>query len=298
MMSFKYIYRCALCILLFTVVPTTEVNAQATQVVKAVSKWFGKKAAKEGAEEVAEQGVKAISKDMAQKAITKNAANAIYKPSATLARKNLQEYAATNIGKTFTTKLGKELGEGALKTMSKEFAQQIGKSSSKEAQELFVKRLGSESSQEIYELSTKQTIHKKAFDTQKSWSEKLKDKYHKLRLTLLQRIHKSKIYKELLDIYAKGPINLTEKEMTELLAHPEYFRAYLKAKIGKKGNVIEFLIRLKLSNPQYVKQILNNPSLLEYIKKSIRGNKGVHEWLMVKNIEAQTEIFLHFPSVD
>ena len=284
-MSFKYIYRCALCILLFTVVPTTEVNAQATQVVKAVSKWFGKKAAKEGAEEVAEQGVKAISKDMAQKAITKNAANAIYKPSATLARKNLQEYAATNIGKTFTTKLGKELGEGALKTMSKEFAQQIGKSSSKEAQELFVKRLGSESSQEIYELSTKQTIHKKAFDTQKSWSEKLKDKYHKLRLTLLQRIHKSKIYKELLDIYAKGPINLTEKEMTELLAHPEYFRAYLKAKIGKKGNVIEFLIRLKLSNPQYVKQILNNPSLLEYIKKSIRGNKGVHEWLMVKNIE-------------
>ena len=49
--------------------------------------------------------------------------------------------------------------------------------------------------------------------------------------------------------------------------------------------MIEFLIRLKLSNPQYVKQILNNPSLLEYIKKSIRGNKGVHEWLMVKNIE-------------
>ena len=74
MMSFKYIYRCALCILLFAVVPTTEVNAQATQVVKAVSKWFGKKAAKEGAEEVVEQGVKAVSKDMAQKAITKNAA--------------------------------------------------------------------------------------------------------------------------------------------------------------------------------------------------------------------------------
>ena len=284
-MSFKYIYRCALCVLLLVATPTNEVNAQATQVIKSVSKWFGKKAAKEGTEEVVEQGVKAISKDMAQKAITKNAANSIYKSSATIARKNLQEYSATNIGKTFTIKLGKDLSEGALKTMSKEFAQQIGKSSSKEAQELFIKQLGSEGSQEIYELSTKQTIHKKAFDTQKSWSEKLKDKYHKLRLTLLQRIHKSKIYKELLDIYAKGPINLTEKEMTELLAHPEYFRAYLKAKIGKKGNVIEFLIRLKLSNPQYVKQILNNPSLLEYIKKSIRGNKGVHEWLMVKNIE-------------
>ena len=162
MMSFKYIYRCALCILLFTVVPTTEVNAQATQVVKAVSKWFGKKAAKEGAEEVVEQGVKAISKDMAQKAITKNAANAIYKPSATFARKNLQEYAATNIGKTFTTKLGKELGEGALKTMSKKFAQQIGKSSSKEFQELFIKRLGTESTQEVGEWTAKKTLKESA----------------------------------------------------------------------------------------------------------------------------------------
>jgi hypothetical protein len=149
-------------VLLLAVTPTNEVNAQATQVVKTVSKWFGKKAAKEGAEEVAEQGVKAISKDMAQKAITKNAANAIYKPSATLARKNLQEYAATNIGKTFTTKLGKELGEGALKTMSKEFAQQIGKSSSKEFQELFIKRLGTESTQEVGEWTAKKTLKESA----------------------------------------------------------------------------------------------------------------------------------------
>ena len=161
-MSFKYIYRCTLCVLLLAVTPTNEVNAQATQVVKTVSKWFGKKAAKEGAEEVVEQGVKAISKDMAQKAITKNAANAIYKPSATFARKNLQEYAATNIGKTFTTKLGKELGEGALKTMSKEFAQQIGKSSSKEFQELFIKRLGTESTQEVGEWTAKKTLKESA----------------------------------------------------------------------------------------------------------------------------------------
>ena len=161
-MNFKYIYRCVLCVLLLVATPTNEVNAQATQVIKSVSKWFGKKAAKEGAEEVVEQGVKAISKDMAQKAITKNAANAIYKPSATLARKNLQEYAATNIGKTFTTKLGKELGEGALKTMSKEFAQQIGKSSSKEFQELFIKRLGTESTQEVGEWTAKKSLKESA----------------------------------------------------------------------------------------------------------------------------------------
>ena len=285
-MSFKYIYRCALCVLLLAATPTNEVNAQATQVVKTVSKWFGKKAAKEGAEEVVEQGVKAVSKDMAQKAITKNAANAIYKPSATFARKNLQEYAATNIGKTFTTKLGKELGEGALKTMSKEFAQQIGRSTSKEAQELFIKRVGTEGTQEAYELSAKKSMQESAFDTKKSWSEKLKDKYHQLRLSLLQKIYKSKIYKELLEIYAKGPINLTQKELTDLLAHPKKnFRYILKAKMGKKVNVVEFLIRLKMSNPQYVKQILDNPNLLSYIKKSIRGNKGAHEWLMVKNIE-------------
>lgn len=285
-MSFKYIYRCTLCVLLLAATPTNEVNAQATQVVKTVSKWFGKKAAKEGAEEVVEQGVKAISKDMAQKAITKNAVNAIYKPSATFVRKNLQEYAATNIGKTFTTKLGKELGEGALKTMSKEFAQQIGKSTSIEAQEIFIKRLGTESAQGAYELSAKKTMQKSAFDTKKSWSEKLKDKYHKLRISLLQKIHKSKIYKELLEIYAKGPINLTQKELTDLLAHPENFRSILKAKMGKKVNVVEFLIRLKMSNPQYVKQILDNPDLFLYIKKSIRkGNPGFHEWLEIQNLQ-------------
>ena len=60
-MSFKYIYRCTLCVLLLAAMSTNEVNAQATQAVKTVSKWFGKKAAKEGAEEVVEQGVKAIS---------------------------------------------------------------------------------------------------------------------------------------------------------------------------------------------------------------------------------------------
>lgn len=40
-----------------------------------------------------------------------------------------------------------------------------------------------------------------------------------------------------------------------------------------------------MSNPQHVKQILDNPELLSYVKKSIRANKGVHEWLMVKNVE-------------
>lgn len=161
-MSFKYIYRCALCVLLLVATPTNEVNAQATQVIKSVSKWFGKKAAKEGTEEVVEQGVKAISKDMAQKVITKNAANSIYKSSATIARKNLQEYSATNIGKTFTIKLSKDLSEGALKTMSKEFAQQIGKSTSKEAQELFIKRLGTESTQEVGEWTAKKSLKESA----------------------------------------------------------------------------------------------------------------------------------------
>lgn len=289
MMNFRNIIRCILCISLFITVPTPNANAQVGQAVKSVSKtvgkWFGEKAAKEGAEEVIEQSAKTISKEMAQKVIVKNSAAAIVNPASKFSRNALTDFTSANIKRTMMSKIGSEISESALKATSKEFAQQIGKSSSKEAQELFVNRLGSESSQEIYELSTKQAIHRKAFEAKKSWPEKLKDKYHTLKLTLLQKIHKSKIYKELLDIYTKGPISLTEKEMMELLAHPEYFRAYLKAKIGKKGNVIEFLIRLKLSNPQYVKQILNNPSLLEYIKKSVRGNKGVHEWLMVKNIE-------------
>lgn len=286
-MSFKNIIKYFLCISLLVATPAQEANAQVGQAVKSatktVSKWFGKKAAKETAEEVAEQGFKTISKEIAQKAITKNATNAIFDSSTKLSREALEEVTYTSINKTLSKKVSKEITEGALKITSKEFAQQLGKVPAREAQEIFLKKLGTEATQETYEQTAKKSMQSKAFDTRKSWSEKVKDKYHQLRLKLLQKIKNSKINKELLDIYAKGAIHLTEKELNAALNNPKYFRVLLKSKCGNK-NVIEFLIRLKMSNPQYVKQILDNPYLWDYIKKSIRAG-GKHEWLEVHLLE-------------
>lgn len=292
-MTFK-IFRYLFCIFIFTLAPTINVDAQIGRTVKSimdetstmVGKWFGKKTIKEGTEETIEQGAKAISKEIAQRAIIRNVDNAIFTPYTTINRNILEEVSAANIKRTLTLKVSKEVSEVALKTASKEFTEHIGKTTTKEAQVYFVKRLGTEGSQEIRELSVKESMQRNAFETKKSWNEKLKDKYHQLRLELSQTIHKSKAYKELLDIYAKGPIYLSEKEMAELLANPNYIRSYLKAKIGNKKNVVEFLIRLKMSNPEYVKQILNNKELWDYIKKNIRGSKREHEWLMVKNLKS------------
>ena len=50
-MSFKNIIKCFLCISLLVATPAQEANAQVGQAVKSatktISKWFGKKAAKE-----------------------------------------------------------------------------------------------------------------------------------------------------------------------------------------------------------------------------------------------------------
>lgn len=292
MMNFKNIGKCILCISLLTIVPIQEADAQAGRVARSAiaksSKLFGKKAAKktakEASEEIVEQGTKALSKEIVQRTVTKNAANSILNPATKVSKDLLEEVAATNIKKSLIRKAGKEISESALRSVSQEFSQQIGKAATRETQELFTRKLGTEASRELGERSAKKAMKDGAFDTQKSLGEKLKDIYHKLSIELLQKIQKSKLNKELLEIYAKGPIRLSEKEMAELLANPKYFRSYMKAKIGKK-DVIEFLIRLKMDNPKQVKQILNHPELLSYIKKSIRGNKGAHEWLMVKNIE-------------
>lgn len=166
MMNFRNIIRCILCISLFITVPTPNANAQVGQAVKSVSKtvgkWFGEKAAKEGAEEVIEQSAKTISKEMAQKVIVKNSAASIVHPASKFSRNALTDFTSANIKRTMMSKIGSEISESALKATSKEFAQQIGKSSSKEAQELFVKRLGSESSQRSFIFTTKKSLKESA----------------------------------------------------------------------------------------------------------------------------------------
>ena len=288
-MIFKHLQKYILCIALLCTMPAVETNAQATQTFKSVSKWFVKKTAKEGAEEAVEQGVKNISKEMFQKTLTRNAKNVIFDSSTTLAREGAQEFTSTSISKTLTKKVGKELGESALKTVSKEFAQQIGKTTSNEATELFAKRIGTEGSQEISELSAKKSMQRSAFDTKKSWAEKAKDKYQQLRISTLQKVQRSKIQKELLEMYSKGPIELTEKELNELLANPKYFNSFVRKTGSKSKSVqtkIEFFIRLKQSkHPEYVEKILSNPEIVAKMEGALRGQGYMHEWLMVKNFK-------------
>lgn len=182
MKNFKNIYIFIMCSMLLVSIPTTHVNAQAAQVVKSISKIFGKKAAKELAEETAEQvakeaaqgvakkagkeiaeetaeqAIKRLSKEAAETVIKKNATNALFQSSQVITKNVLSEVAPTAIKNTLFKQLSKELGENALKTTSKEFAQQVGKSASHEVGEQFIKRLGTESSQEALELSSKSSI--------------------------------------------------------------------------------------------------------------------------------------------
>lgn len=308
MKNFNTIYLYIICSVLFVSAPTIQTHAQAAQIVKSISKMFGKKAAKEVAEETvervakeasqgiakktrkeiaqetAEQTIKRLSKETAETVIKKNAADAVYNSSKVISKRVMSDVAPNAIKKTFIMQLGKEIGENALKATSKEFAQQIGKKAPKEAGEQFIKRLGTESSQKALERSTKKAMEDEAITTSRTVLERHKDLLRKVRLQLLDKVRKSKAYKDLLKIYKKGPISLSEKELRELLANPQYFREYLKVKGGSK-DVVEFFLRLKKGNPDHVRQLLANNYIKDYVSKSLRGKGGMHEWLMRQNFE-------------
>lgn len=312
MMSFKNICKVVFCCVLLVSTPTIHTHAQVGTVVKSVSKIFRKKvgkevvgetaekvakeatqgavkkAGKEIAEETAEQALKRISKEVAETTIKKNAADALFASSKTITKKTISEVAPAAIKKTMVAQLGKEISEKALKTTSKEFVQQIGKETTEEASQQFIKRLGTESTQESFELATKKSMKETSITTSKTWLEKRKDLYHKLRLQILGKVHKSKIYKNLLHINKKGPIKLTSKEIDELLANPtqKNFNNFIEKKLGRKDiDLMEFYIRLKKSNPEQLKKLLNNKAIKAHTKKYIRDGGGYHEWLICENLE-------------
>ncbi len=286
MKNFRNIFKSIICFLLLAVHPAIEADAQA---LKSTYKWITKKVAKEGAEEVAEKSTKEISEEILQRVLNKNVSKSISNTATEATAKGLQEVATENIKKTFTVKLSKELTENALKTVSKEFCQEIGKTASKEGQEEFLKRVGKEATLESRHLSAKESLQKKAFETNKNHAEKVKDKYHQLKLSLFKKIDRSKIYKELSEMYSKGPIELTEKELNELLKNPQYFNSYIRKTGSKSKSIetkIEFFIRLKRSShPEYVDKILSNPVIKEKMESALRGQGYKHEWLMVKNFK-------------
>ena len=122
-------------------------------------------------------------------------------------------------------------------------------------------------------------------NTVKSIVEKGKQKFQSLYLS--QLIKKTKLYKTLQTIQAKGAITLSDKEFKALLENPNYIRSYIETFTGNKNNFQEFFIRLAMGNKKQVKDILDNHTIREYIDKRIRnsGEGGVHEWLMTKNFK-------------
>ncbi len=114
---------------------------------------------------------------------------------------------------------------------------------------------------------------------------KVSDKVSKTYLST--KIKKTLLYKELIQITSKGPIELSEKELTYLFANPKQLRNYIKIYTGDNKKFQEFFIRLSMGNKKQVEQLLDNPVIYKYIKKSIRqsGDGGVHEWLMTKNFK-------------
>lgn len=106
---------------------------------------------------------------------------------------------------------------------------------------------------------------------------------------LKSKLVKSQIQKDLDHILSKGPISLTDKELNELLTHPEYFREFVRVKTGSSSgglnNMQEFFIRLSIRNKDQVKMILENSQIKTKVNKTIRNGGGKHEWLMTKNFE-------------
>ena len=119
----------------------------------------------------------------------------------------------------------------------------------------------------------------------KSSIDKGKEKFESL--LLKQLIKKTKLYKRLLEIQAKGPIVLSPKTISDLRANKVRGRDWLKNIIevhtGNKNNFQEFFIRLSMSDKKLVKEIMGNQDIREYVDKCIRAPGGVHEWLMTKN---------------
>lgn len=105
---------------------------------------------------------------------------------------------------------------------------------------------------------------------------------------------KTRIYKELKEIKAKGPISIPKKDFDYLLSCPPNeikgnLRAFIKTYTGDKKNYSEFFIRLAMGNKKQAEALLNVPNIKKFVDNSIRsasGQRGMHEWLMTSNFKS------------
>lgn len=100
---------------------------------------------------------------------------------------------------------------------------------------------------------------------------------------LRSKIKKTKVYKDVKKMLAKGPIKLSKKELEELKKNPQYLRAHIKQYAG--GDPIEFFIRVAQEDKKIAKELLEVPGIRKHMDGVIRRSKGGgnHEHLMTKN---------------
>lgn len=301
MKSFKHIFIIFLAITAASYSAEQVGSAQTSQIVKGVAKKAGKilrkKAAKESAEGVGKKAAKEAAEAAGKSAAKENFQEISKELAERAARENAGKLLARSAGRDLSEKAIREIGEGQV---TKEFAQnvmrQVGKDapklfkesaaemvmkSSEEVGEHFAKKLGTKEAKE----SAEQAAQKMLSRAQEAKAAERQGMKKRFESTLLSsKVKKSALYKELMEIIAKGPFTLTEKEFAELIANPNYLRSFILAKTGDKKLFQEFFIRLAMGNKEQARAIMEIPWVRDYLKKAIRAG-GVHEWLMTKNFQ-------------
>lgn len=231
---------------------------------------------------------KALKKIPFDKVAKKLSKTALGKAAAKMAKKAGKQVSkgASKMAATSAAKAASSITK-ALKNKAKKGFQkivQVGKDRLGKVEKRFLNTKVGVKANEIYKSIGKQikNINK---EVAKAKEKELAKKASKESRYLSDKLAKTKISKELDDILAKGPIKLTDKELKDLLEHPEYLRSFYYAKTGSKKGMQEFFIRLSKGDKNQVKKLLENPQIREKVNRTIRQGGGKHEWLMTKNFE-------------
>ena len=231
-------------------------------------------ALKEGAEFAAKQAVKEATQAAAKK-VTKEAVEAAANKTA---KEQVERYSIL-----FIKESGEELVEKSTRVLIKEGAEAVFEGTVKKTTKSIGEIYGN-----VFVKTPTRFVGETASAGAKNVAEATMKKGFKSRY-LGQKLKETVIQKELNDMMAKGPIELSPKELKYLRNNMDYanLKKFIAKYTGDKGNFMEFFVRLSQNNPKLVKELLENPTIRKKINSAIRNSSGggVHEWLMTKNFE-------------
>ncbi len=221
-----------------------------------------------------------VSEKLSKSAVAK-AGSKLAKKAGTHIGKAGEKIAKTSVARAASsiTKALKNKGKKGFQKVVK-----IGRNKSDKLEKKFINsKVGSKATQ-IFE-SAEKRIRKISAEIAETKEKNLAKNSSKESRILADKLAKTKLNKELREILAKGPIKLSDKELRELLEHPEYLRSFYYAKTGSRQGMQEFFIRLSKGDKNQVKRLLENSTIREKVNRTIRQGGGKHEWLMTKNFE-------------